>query len=643
MKWMFGILGALVVAVIIAGLALLMLPSERIARIAADQIEAQTGRKLTLTGGLKISYWPVLGVETGPVTLANAPWAGEEPMLRAESLSIGLGTRDLIAGRIRVTRIIAQAPTLNLTTDKTGRGNWIFTDTAAGGAPQTSAGGGSSTPVTLEHLQLTDARLRYAAAGTAPIDLGPADLRLDWPQASGPADLTATLTYQAARIDISARIAAMQDFIDGKTVPVVAKIGLAGTTVDFEGEADVSGAASGQIEGNSPDTAKLLAALGVTGVDLPKGLGRTASLAAGVDFIPMDRLALRDLAITADQNSLSGAADVDLSGTVPQISADLTAGTLDFSTLGGSGAGGSGGKAGSGSSSGWSQAPIDASALGLANGAIKLSAQSIRTSALTLGPTEAALALDNARAVLRLTPANLFGGNLSGELVANNRKGFSVAGNFKAADLDTSQMLAALVGIDRLNGKLQADVEFLGAGQSVDAIMRSLSGRGSLTMGRGVITGIDLDKLFRSGVVSGGTTVFDSLTGSYTIAAGNLQNNDLLLSLPNFQVKGAGRVGLGARDLDYLVTPVAFKTDSSQGLEVPVRVTGPWAAPKIRPDLDAATKAKLEEQKDALEQKAKDKLKEKLNVQQGQSTEDAVKQKLEDEARKGILKLLGGN
>ncbi|MGE4327052.1 MAG: AsmA-like C-terminal region-containing protein, partial [Pseudodonghicola sp.] len=236
-----------------------------------------------------------------------------------------------------------------------------------------------------------------------------------------------------------------------------------------------------------------------------------------------------------------------------------------------------------------------------------------------------------------------FGGNLSGELVANNRKGFSVAGNFKAADLDTSQMLAALVGIDRLNGKLQADVEFLGTGQSVDAIMRSLSGRGSLTMGRGVITGIDLDKLFRSGVVSGGTTVFDSLTGSYTIAAGNLQNNDLLLSLPNFQVKGAGRVGLGARDLDYLVTPVAFKTDSSQGLEVPVRVTGPWAAPKIRPDLDAATKAKLEEQKDALEQKAKDKLKEKLNVQQGQSTEDAVKQKLEDEARKGILTLLGGN
>lgn len=642
MKWMFGILGALVLAVIVAGVALLMLPSERIARIAADQIEIQTGRKLTITGGLKISYWPVLGVETGPVTLANAPWAGEEPMLRAQSLSIGVGTRDLIAGRIRVTRIIAQEPTLNLTTDKTGRGNWVFTETAADGAAQTSAAGGSSTPVTLEHLELTDARLRYAAAGAAPIDLGPADLRLDWPQASGPADLTAALTYQAARVDISARIAAMQDFIDGKRVPVVAKIGTAGATVDFEGEADVTGAASGQIAGNSPDTAKLLAALGVGKVDLPKGLGRAASLSAAVDVAPNGRLALRDLAISADQNSLSGAADIDLSGAVPQISADLTAGTLDFSSLGGSGAGGSGGAAGTGGP-GWSTTPIDASALGFVNGSIKLSAQGIRTSALSLGPTEAALTLDNARAVLRLAPANLFGGSLSGELVANNRKGLSVAGNLRAADLDTAQMLAALVGIDRLNGKLQADLEFLGAGQSVDAIMRSLSGRGSLTMGRGVITGIDLDKLFRSGVVSGGTTVFDSLTGTYTIAAGNLQNDDLLLSLSNFQVKGAGRVGLGARDLDYLVTPVAFKSDSSQGLEVPVRVTGPWAAPKIRPDLDAASKAKLEEQKDVLEQKAKDKLKEKLNVQEGQSTEDAVRQKLEDEARKGILKLLGGN
>ncbi|GHH01651.1 AsmA family protein [Pseudodonghicola xiamenensis] len=642
MKWMFRILGALVVAVIAAGIGVLMLPSERIARLAADQIEAQTGRKLTITGGLSLSYWPVLGVETGPVTLANAPWAGEEPMLRARSLSIGVSTRDLIAGRIRVTRVVAEEPMLNLTTDKAGRGNWVFSDAAASDTAQTGTSGGSATPVTLEHVQLTDARLRYAAAGADPVDLGPADLTLDWPQASGPADVTAALTYDKARIKVSARIAAMQDFIDGKRVPLVAKVGTAGATVDFDGEADVIGAASGQIEADSPDTAKLLAALGLGDVDLPKGLGRAAHLSAEAEISPDGRLALRDLAISADQNSLSGAADIDLSGAVPQINADLSAGVLDLSGLTGGGA--SGGAGGSGSAtSGWSTAPIDASALGLANASVKFSAQSIRVGAMTLGPTNAELTLDTARGVLRLTPATIFGGSLSGRLVANNRKGFSVAGNLRASDLDTTQMLATFAGIDRLSGKLQADVEFLGKGASVDAIMKSLSGKGSLTMGRGVISGIDLDRLFRSGVASGGTTVFDSLTGSFTIKAGNLHNDDLLLSLSNFRVKGAGRVGLGGRDLDYLVTPVAFKSDTSDGLEVPVRVIGPWSAPKFRPDLDAAAKAKLDEQKDALEQKAKDKLKEKLNLQDGQSTEDAVRQKLEDEARKGILKLLGGN
>ena len=121
MKWVIRLLGVLVVLVVVLIGALLLMPSDRIARVAADQIEAQTGRKLTVTGGLKLSFWPVLGVETGPVALANADWAGSEPMFRADGLSIGVGARELIAGQVRVTQIVAEAPVLNLRVAGDGR------------------------------------------------------------------------------------------------------------------------------------------------------------------------------------------------------------------------------------------------------------------------------------------------------------------------------------------------------------------------------------------------------------------------------------------------------------------------------------------------------------------------------------------
>ena len=384
-----------------------------------------------------------------------------------------------------------------------------------------------------------------------------------------------------------------------------------------------------------------MAALGLGAVDLPRGLGRAARLSAEATYTADGRLSLRDLVAVLDQNRIAGAADIDLAGK-PRVVAELSAGALDLSALGGAGAEGSGTDGGG---SGWSTSPIDASPLGLADASVTLRADSIDTGVTKLGATRAKLALEQARAVLTLSPATAFGGNLSGTFVANGRKGFSVRGDLKAKGIDMQALLTDLAGIDRFSGAAEADLAFLGSGASMDAIMRSLSGEGRIDVGRGVISGIDLDKLFRSGAVTGGTTVFDSLTGSYTISGGNLQNDDLKLQLSSFRVDGTGRIGLGARDLDYLVTPVAFESDDSTGLRVPVRVTGPWSGPRIRPDLDAATKARLEEEKDKLEEKAKEALQEKLDltIEDGQSTEEAVKDRIEDEAAKQLKKLFGSD
>ena len=62
-------------------------------------------------------------------------------------------------------------------------------------------------------------------------------------------------------------------------------------------------------------------------------------------------------------------------------------------------------------------------------------------------------------------------------------------------------------------------------------------------------------------------------------------------------------------------------------------------------DEKAALKARAEEERLAAEARAKAKVEEKLGVtrEEGESIEDAAKRKLEEEAKKGLLKLLGGN
>ena len=106
-------------------------------------------------------------------------------------------------------------------------------------------------------------------------------------------------------------------------------------------------------------------------------------------------------------------------------------------------------------------------------------------------------------------------------------------------------------------------------------------------------------------------------------------------------------IGLGARDLDYLFTPQLVRAGSDQVLTIPVRITGPWADPDIRPDLGQALQTRI----DDVEQEAKDRLRQKLSEELNLNTEiapeqdlnDALKQRIEDQARDQLLRLLGGD
>ncbi|MDZ4137129.1 MAG: AsmA family protein, partial [Paracoccaceae bacterium] len=114
MRWIvrgLSLFGMLVV--VLVGLVLLI-PSEKVGQIAARELTKATGRTLTLTGSMRPTLWPVLGVKTGAVSIANAGWSDAGPLMLAEGLAIGLDMSALIGGTVRITNIDLLRPQFTL-------------------------------------------------------------------------------------------------------------------------------------------------------------------------------------------------------------------------------------------------------------------------------------------------------------------------------------------------------------------------------------------------------------------------------------------------------------------------------------------------------------------------------------------------
>ena len=136
--------------------------------------------------------------------------------------------------------------------------------------------------------------------------------------------------------------------------------------------------------------------------------------------------------------------------------------------------------------------------------------------------------------------------------------------------------------------------------------MNSLGGSADIAFNDGAIVGINIPGLLRNigqgklgGLSSSPTekTDFSSMTSSWAINNGVARNSDLKLVGPLIRVTGEGAVKLGDRSIDYTLKPKIVADARGQGgaidiggLEIPLKVQGPWEKPKFAPDLGGVLK-----------------------------------------------------
>lgn len=654
---LFKALSAMVLGVCVLIFAVLFLmPTERIAQIAAQQFQNATGRSLEFGGEVRPSFYPLLGATASRVQIANPQWVGAGAMLQAEEMEIGLDLMALLRGDIQIERVVLQSPQFHVVRDAEGRLNWDGLVNAPG---QDAA----SERRAARDVWLTEARLENAsviyqdAVSNTEHRLDGVEAVLRLPERSGAATLDAQGRLNGQSFQVSMRAENASDLIAGAPGPVALDATVAGASVAFAGLLALDGPIlDGRLDTQIPSLQPLFQMAGQDGGALTAQV-LPLSFAGQVTLSSDGRLAAREARFRAGGLRLDGALDMVAGAERPRLSGQLSGDVLDLRSAAPQARGGQGQPG-----LGWSRALIDASALALVDADLSLAVNGLRTDIATLGRTRLDLSIDRARAVFGFREAAVFGGQLTGEFVMNNRSGLSVGGNLQLRGTDLLPLLTELADYRRLQGAGDFDLQFLGVGNDLHTIMNSLRGEGRIALSQGEIIGFDLAGMLRNLDMSymgeGNRTVYQSVTGSFAISEGILRNEDLRLEASRFSVTGRGQVGIGSRTLDYRIVPSALHGEET--LRVPLMITGPWSEPRFRLDLEALAREQMRVEQERLEDIAREearrleerarsqidqRLERELGVerQPGERIEDTLRRGLEQELGNRLRGLLGGD
>ncbi|MBI3446149.1 MAG: AsmA family protein [Magnetospirillum sp.] len=243
----------------------------------------------------------------------------------------------------------------------------------------------------------------------------------------------------------------------------------------------------------------------------------------------------------------------------------------------------------------WSKTPFDFSWLRALDADITLGAKSLSQGNWRLDDAKAHFALAKGIADLDRLGGRVMGGDLAaaGRLAPN---GMTLSATLKGADLAQARLAAG--GIALTKGRFSAEARLAAAGTSPAALAASLAGNGRLEASDGEVRGFDLAAmdaqmrrlenlgslfgLVQAGL-SGGTSRFSSLTGSFTADHGIVASRDLALV-----ADGGGATGIATIDLpkETISSKFAFKLATPDAPALGLRLEGKLSSPNKAVDVN---------------------------------------------------------
>lgn len=411
-----------------------------------------------------------------------------------------------------------------------------------------------------------------------------------------PVSVAGTARWNGEGFELSATTD-VRSLISGNAASVSARAASRRVTGGFDGTMSAKGVGTGRVSLETPSLTGMMRWLGQ---EPAWQSGFEAFSVSGLLKLQDKAIAFEDASIRLDDTRGTGAGRV-VFGAVPQVNAQLELERLDLNPYLGAAASGMG-RQQAAVDAGWSDAPIDLSALRALNAKLTVSAGELIYKDIKAGRVSLTAVIDKGRLTADLPAFALYGGTGSGTVTVDaSTPTPSQRVRFNLQGLDAYPFLRDAAGFERIEGSADVALDVTGSGASQRAIASGLSGTASFEFADGAIRGINVAKMVRSltsGTLSGWQqaqsekTDFAALGASFQIDNGKAVTRDLSLLGPLVRVSGSGEVNLPAQSLSFRVEPQVVASlegqggkQDLQGLGVPVIISGPWSKPSIYPDI----------------------------------------------------------
>jgi AsmA protein len=642
---LLGVLAGGIVALLGAVLLAVWLfvnPNAYKGKIAAA-VKESTGRELQLSGDIKLSVIPWVALELGAARLGNPPGFSDEPFLSFSHAKVRVRLLPLLRRQLEVARVEVEGLDLRLRKNAAGRGNWQSTESEQ--PPTNSDLDHAERGPALESLaniRIENGRVTYEGISVEKLNLEtgslasdrhiPISLTFDASRATGEQlslnakfDLSQEAPQKALRFSGLNVSGTLNHPGDGRP----AHWDLSAPVIDVNVEEQTAAApefnlsySGAHLTGGAHIT-KFLDDLSVAGsltlaplvlreieprlgFSLPKTRDPKAlsQLSATSEFAyDSQALSLTHLQLQLDDTQIQGSLKL-LAGETRALQFDLTVDQIDLDRYRPPEAPPS--------------APPDASDHSAkpgkpwdANGTLSIKAAQFAR--LDLSNVRVTVTIQDK--VVHLSPieALIDGGRFSGDITVDSRGATpTLNADQQVTGIDMARLLANTAGKGRLSGRATLNLKATARGAGLDAMLKTLSGHLDANLADGALEGIDvgyelgvaqalIDKSAPAARTNSGHTAFQAFKLSSQISNGVAETHDLSIASQALKVTGQGEANLASKGIDFkLLASVSMAP--ARNTDIPLRVTGTYANPTVRPDIEGLAK-------DQLKQKLQDVLK----------------------------------
>lgn len=603
----FAVLGVLVIAIVVAGVAILKsLDFNEYRALIAEQVKSATGRDLEIKGDLNLQISLSPSVSVDGVTFANSEWGSRPAMVSLDSFAAEVSLIPLLSGDVQVKRIVLQGVDVLLETNSDGLPNWSFAPAESGDEEAAESDSGEAALPVVHTVQARDVTLTYKDGQTGDeqnIMLAVLELTADG--ADSPMNLLLETTYNQEDIKVTGSLGTIEALSGNKIFPLKLNINALGADITLDGTVNEPRRGKGLNIGfdiKSENVASLASrGIAMAGVDGAASLPSKPFSVSGALRDGNNEWSIDGFALKIGNSDLRGNTAVNLSGKRPNISADLSSTLFDLSDVmveqqdsAATGETGTGESPDDGRI--FPNEPLPLDGLKSIDAEVAFTGKTVNAKGVSLGDVDVELTLKNGRLVVSPFGLTFGDGRIGGDISLDGsspKAKLSVAIDGK--QIDYGQILKDMAGEESLTGKMDMKVQVRGTGSSVRALMAGLDGTVRVASQDGYIDSGAL--AFVTGPLMALFEGEDAKTlrcavADFNIIKGQATSKATIFETGGLSIVGEGGIDLAEEKLALYFDPRAKNTSFASAAEIGINVGGTLKEPSIGPDVgDVAMEA----------------------------------------------------